>query len=573
MAITNFEFPGVTLDQVFERASTGTVSTLSAACIGRQFKLHRSDVASEAIVLSQPEGSKYDETNGLTVTLPVSADVIDAEITTQKLVVRDGIWAYGYATTLSPTITSVANKAIKFSAPVKDGAGKTADSIFLDRGLAVGDPIIISSDGTSISTEVVGINTVGTEGFVEVRVRDIGSFDTESTIEVAFCLLQGAKYGASTSTFAITSNNVVIEGALTVALAERGGSMGTLIAGDLLVEFREFADTYVGKLGSVSDPRDVERLLGGVTKDNPLALAVFFAVMAAKGTTVFFTGVSDESPANYADALGFLERRPEIYSIVPATEDQSVIREAAQICIGASEDVESKIRRTLWYGITSDVTGPLNEDIIVDIISKRYVSSYRAQAVWADGVLFRGERVPNFAVAAAAAGMRSFEPAHRPVSNLSYAFFSLEEPNGFSRAQLKRVGEEGIWIIANNHNDIPINMRQITSAMTNNLNLDEESIVACADEIALGLVHIGEDKVGCSNISPDLLSALSMDISLFMDSRLRNTGGNIYVGPQLISWKLLDMRQDEVNRDWVYATIVCEPPKPFNQFKMTMRVI
>lgn len=58
-----------------------------------------------------------------------------------------------------------------------------------------------------------------------------------------------------------------------------------------------------------------------------------------------------------------------------------------------------------------------------------------------------------------------------------------------------------------------------------------------------------------------------------MDSKLLNTTGSLYIGPQLVSWQLLEIYQDTVNLDWVYASIECEPPKPFNKFKMTLRVV
>ena len=58
-----------------------------------------------------------------------------------------------------------------------------------------------------------------------------------------------------------------------------------------------------------------------------------------------------------------------------------------------------------------------------------------------------------------------------------------------------------------------------------------------------------------------------------MDGFLANTSGSAYIGPQLLDWELLNLYQDTVNRDHVYANFTCEPPKPFNKFVMNMRVI
>ena len=137
-------------------------------------------------------------------------------------------------------------------------------------------------------------------------------------------------------------------------------------------------------------------------------------------------------------------------------------------------------------------TNPVQSDIVDAVVAKRYVSSYRAQCVWADGVLFNGQLVDNYAIAAAAAGMRAFEPCQRPLSNLPYNFFSVMDRHGLTKTSLKSIASNGIWIIDNNNNDVPVNMRQLTTAASNNINIDEESIVANADEIAISMSTVGE---------------------------------------------------------------------------------
>lgn len=652
MALQNFDFPGVTLRQEFAEASTGTTSTLAVACVGPQFNLHRADVATEAALIPQTS-TQYDPASGLTVaSLPGRATdaTLDSTPSTQRLVVKNG--AFTYTDSLTPTLQS--NGAIQFPEPVADGGGFTAAAVFGTRGAKIGDPVVLDWGSSKVHTEIIGMNMVAGKGYTEIIVKELGQTESGTLSKVNFGVYQDAVYPAGTDTFTISSSgSMVIQGNLTTPINELSGITGTLQSGTFYVEYRERTLKYVGKLGSVSSAADVESVLGGVTSENPLALAVYFAVMASNGVTVYFTATRDETSQSYLDGMDFLEKYSAVYSVVPTTEDKDVILAAAGSAIAASEDEESKIRRVLWFGntipdqvqiwqgtgtpsaveeenpqvITMDenvfyehpfrkgdylinnadgksyeiastdgmskatlvegvsiagtsqltfrlVRGnPLNEDLIDVIIGQRYVSSYRVQCVWADNILFNGEVVPNFAGAAAAAGMRSYEAPHRPLSNLGYAFFSIEEPHGFTRSQLKQIGSNGIWIIANNEDGTPINMKQITTAMQNNVNVDEESIVANADEIALDLVHAGETRVGNSNISPALIAALDMEITTRMEARLRNVSGSAYVGPQLLSWELLNIYQDTTNLDWVWAEIECEPPKPFNKFKMVMRII
>jgi hypothetical protein len=571
MALTNFDFPGVTLTQVFSETVTGTVGTLGVACVGQQYKTHNADYDTEAAKIT----AVYDAANGLTTPLPglVNAANIDTDTAHQRLVVKNGVFSYFTATAedLAPTING---STVTFNAAVTDGGGFTAAPQFGVRGAQIGDVVILKAGEKTVTTEIIGINTVTNKGYAEIRVADAGTIkSTDSGLTVTFCLRANATYAQGSATFSIgPTGTLTINGGLVTTLTELSDMSGTLVSGDLYIEYREKANDFVGKFGVLADPDEVKAVLGAPSKDNPLALAVFFALSASKGTMVYFTGVKADDVVGYAEAFDFLENYPEVYSLVPASENADVIRAALSSAVSASEDEESKVRRVVWFGITPTATGD-NYDIIEDVVAKRYVSHYRAVGVWADDILYNGEVVPNFAGAAAAAGMRSYEPCHRPISNLEYTFFSVAGTHGFTRSQLKQIGKEGIWIIGNNSNGMPINMKQVTTAVKNNINLDEESIVSNADEVCLSLCHVGENYVGNSNISGILMHYLKSDIELIMDAKLVDTSGDFRIGAQLLSWKLLNLYQDSVNLDWVWAELECEPPKPFNKFKMVVRIV
>lgn len=650
MAIVNFEFPGVTLTQEFTEAITTGTSTLSVACIGMQYKVHRVDYDAEDIKLPQDSVS-YSATTGLTVSgIPGRTlnGIIDTNKKTQTLVIKDAVFTY--AEIENGTLTG---GLIDCKKTLKDGLNHVADVLFGSRGVKVGDPVVLSDTGgtKTVITEIIGIYEAGDIGYSGIAVADLGEL-TDGTVKINFGCYQNIGLLAGADTFEINpdANQVVVKGKIQAPIGEKSGVMGTLQAGEMYVEYREQVFDYVGKLGSVSSISEVSQILGPVNVDNPLALAVYFAV--AGGSTVFFTGVSDETVDAYTTAAEYLEKFTYIYSIVPTTEDEDIIRALLTSVVTASEDPESKIKRTLWFGatvneivkatgtatfemadgensqtnsitltegsligadisagdkvldiatgveytiLTSDYkskvtvseqltdrsgvkvsfikTHPVQSDIVDAVVAKRYVSSYRAQCVWADGVLFNGQLIDNYAIAAAAAGMRAFEPCQRPLSNLPYNFFTVMDRHGLTKTSLKSIASNGIWIIDNNNNDVPVNMRQLTTAASNNINIDEESIVANADEIAISMSTVGESLVGCSNISPTLISVLQSLITANMDKRLVNTTGNDYVGPQLLSWNLEALYQDTVNLDWVYARFDCEPPKPFNRFNMTMRVL
>lgn len=650
MPLNNFDFPGVTFNQVFDSNAVSTPSTLSVLCVGTQYSLHKAGTKDEVEV---PNDASYSATSGLTATITSAiGGTIDDEPSTHHLVVKNGAFLYYTATDIDATATTaaaLANRTITFESPIKDGGGFEAATGFGSRGARVGDTVILTGTGsdTPIVTTILKIINVSGKGAVQMIV---GNTDELTTLtSVGFCAAKDVTFEESASTFTLASGTLSINGNIQVIIDDVSAeTYGVLQSGDFYIEYREALAQYVGKLGVVSSFNDLQEQLGPWCADNPLSLACYFAL--AGGRTVYFTGVADETGESYVTALDSLAKYTELYSIVPATEDRAIIEACMAYVKSISNDDEDVVRRALWYGVTADKniqlwageatistttvtvdsesddvyldtnlqhgdvialasdtskrwtiasvdgpkaltivagtaitagkqkyvilrTEPVAVDIVDNIVAKRCTQSERAMCVWADGLQFGGEDLPNYPLAAAAAGMRAAEYCHRPISNLGYSFFSLANTNAFTRDQLKLIGRNGIWIIANNQDGTPINMKQITTAIANDINRDEESIIANIDTIAMDVSRTGKERVGNSNISPDLIDALEDDLTIRMDKYKVNESGSAYIGPQLLDWELERIWQDPVNLDHIYASLWCQPPKPFNKFHITVRVI
>lgn len=626
MSIQNFDFPGTTLRQEFVEAPTGNIATLSAVVIGSHYKTHRADVAKEAIGW----GNVFiDGTNGRVFsTYPAGIEAALVDKDNAKVVLSSVFVQYSAITASSNSIT-VSGKKVTFAA--ESDALEAYEAI--KSKIKAGDQLLVKIG----SDEAIYTILVVEDNAVTVDKTFTGSIDS-----VEFC----RAYDKNIEVVPSQINNS------SVTITRQSVSMDDFPESTLLVRYatayldcREKNNEYVNVLGSVDHHTNVAPILGSPCKENPLALAVYAAAAAAKGTAVYFIAVEDETLDAYNNALGILDKY-RVYSVVPATDDDTISKAVHAAVEAISEDEEVKEYRTSFLSINTpsevvlvegeeatvsgtsvmftnavinqyrltlrdgDVlrygaqeraivayvgvdgvtlesafsgtpsgeikivrTKPAGGDLVKALIDKRQISSYRGQVVFADDILFDGEVVPNYFGAAAAAGMRSYEPSYRPISNLSYNFFSVKDTHKFTREQLKELGANGIWVIGNNADDTPVNLRQITSAMANDLNRDEESIIANADDIAYTLSNIGENQVGNSNITPSLLEYLGVAIKVRMDEKLTNSTGNQFIGPQLLSWNLVALYQSRINLDWVYATIECEPPKPFNKFKMTLRVI
>lgn len=578
MPITNFEFPGVTLRQTFAETPVGTERTLAVAIVGSIYKTHSASNES-------PVEDAYNPAAGTTFSLPGfenGSTVIDPDTKTQHLVVKDGVFSY-YNVSKGGSVDIKKNEdsSIEFT-----GVAFT-DEQFHQRGVIAGDPIVLKSaisSGSDIYTLTEVISVSG-----DNRVYIASSVLSEITGDIStvyFCEYADARFNAGGTTFLINTTDGSVEikptlgespagSGLKTTLADLGETQGTLLGGKFYIEYRENVKAYNGKLGSVGTVTDIVNIFGYPSKDNPVALACYAAVLAGNNAVTYFTGVDAETAVAYSTALDFLDNFDNIYSIVPASTNKDIIKACLASCVAISNDEESTVRRALWYGIDTNSGLGSTADKVAELITQRQErsTSERAVCIWADGLYVNGELVPNFVGAAAAAGMRAYEPAQRPLSNLGYSFLSVSESSGFTNSQLKDLGRNGIWIIANNTDGLPINKRQITTAVSNNINKDEESIISNSDTVALALCYVGKNLVGCSNITPELIEDLRFQIELVLSTFSTNRTGSVYIGPQLLSYNVVSVYQDTVNLDHIYADIEITPPKPFNRFHMTLRIL
>lgn len=231
--------------------------------------------------------------------------------------------------------------------------------------------------------------------------------------------------------------------------------------------------------------------------------------------------------------------------------------------------VQGDITESLKTGDKVDIYFTLknNAEIITDIIANKKISDKRMSYVFADGAIYKGHRVPNYCVAAALAGRRSAVEPHAPLSNVAMTAITTAEDHGFAASQIKQLGAFGFWRVGTNESGVCISRRQLTSAASGDVNLDQQSIVTNIDSIGLTLKTAGRNMVGNSNISPSVLSLLQVDLSTRLQSFREQK--NTFIGPQLLSCAVISVIQDPVNKDRVYAQVEGEPPKPFNRFHIT----
>lgn len=603
MPLKNFDFPKVVLKQQFAEVPSGVGSTLGVACIGPMYHVYGGNrLAPLADYVGEETGKYYRFGTQFTGELP------DSGVTGARYFARNPIVSYisfdaDYSDSDEGSYTEYSDSylASKGLGLIAASSAVPAGYVKLNLSFASAgeypDPIIKAfkkhrpgenggkigfrgATGNIVWRDITGVGESG-NGYYTIYFTVGGTEDIPATVSRYYL---GYEYDGYLE---VNAPSTTVP-ATTVLRPKYNGKVSQTDQVDfcpLFAAYRKAVQVDSFELMTFESLEDIETALGPVCADNPLALGCYCALMGGNGTVVYAVAVKDNSPLDYQNAIDFLDKYDGIYSIVPCVRswseesdsdvdsDGAIVHACVAACTASSADEENPLRRACWYGI--DYKGANAGATIAGLVQQRQQRSNteRAVCVWSDDPILNGEHIANFAVAAAAAGMRAYEPAHRPLSNLGYSFLQLGEGMGLTRSQLKLIASNGIWVVANNNDGLPVNKRQLTTAVANNLNLDEESIIANTDNIAMTVHQVGKNWVGCSNISPAMLVLLRDSLQQILDYFQLNLTEDPMVGPPLLSAEIIKLYQDPVQKDRVYAVFNCEPPKPFNEFQMTMRVL
>ena len=594
MPISNFQFPGVELTQEYAAATTAITSEQQVLCVGVRYKSDTFKPTNSESWIPQTGLAAQDVTG---IAAGYTLDNTTDGQAHQSLTITNGLFMYASDNTDTATVDATA-KTITFDFAVAFGNGVNADVRFGQRGIRVGDPIIIGKSGVDepIITTVVAITSSVTGGALDTVALASGDLTGTITI-IMFAVVATVEVqntGSATYYTLSTSGStptLEISGTIQTTLDGFGETpMSALLVfmravstdkvPSFTLNFREVYNTGTPLLDSVSSYADVVTKLGEPGLDNPLALCCACALSECGGIPVWFVTATADTAAAYALALGLADRRSNIYSIVPCTSDKALIKKCIELSNTVSSDKEGRTRRTVWYGIDADTTIPTDmpESVAAvkdDLIAQRKaVGAYvRAQCVWANGATYGSLDVPSYAVAAAAAGKRAYEAPQRPLSYLGFNAITVKNSIPFSMQQLRDLGAEGIWIVALNANDETVTMRQVTSAVADDLKQDEESMVSNVDNVCINLMQVGQNYVGNTNITPILLARINADITSILEYFTTNRTNSVYIGPQLLDYEIISLYQDPANQDHVIAVIAITPPRPFNRLIMTVTIL
>lgn len=118
----------------------------------------------------------------------------------------------------------------------------------------------------------------------------------------------------------------------------------------IFVHHRDLLQDNVVSIGSVRSGGEIERRLGTIHPDNPLAQGVSDAVLNASNAVVYFIGVESDDLAGYLAAIEVAKKTDKVYSFVPLTFDRT-IQDAVVAHVNAFSTPEVGLWRIAWLAV------------------------------------------------------------------------------------------------------------------------------------------------------------------------------------------------------------------------------
>jgi hypothetical protein len=200
-------------------------------------------------------------------------------------------------------------------------------------------------------------------------------------------------------------------------------------------------------------------------------------------------------------------------------------------------------------------------------------SSPRVVAIANDNVTlsaYSGQ--PSYYLAAAVAGLRSGVNPHQGLTSVSLSGVDYigEAITNMNVAQLNTIAGSGGWIIIKAEDGSFINRHAVTTDNTD-LNRREEQVRTNVDNMSYAFRRGLVPYIGRTNVTSGTLTDIDIALRGIGDG-FKSDIGFANIGPQLIDYEIVELRQHAVLKDHVVAVINLTIPYPLNNIDLKLVV-
>ena len=198
----------------------------------------------------------------------------------------------------------------------------------------------------------------------------------------------------------------------------------------------------------------------------------------------------------------------------------------------------------------------------------------RCSLVWSDKAVKEIDGkvtvIPNKYLAATVAGIGSAVVPQAPITHTEITTIdsAVRMYTKYTQKDLDNIAKDGVLIITQDAKDLPCYIRhQLTTETDKGVMYYEESCTRNLDNISYAIVDILEKYIGRANVTPSALRAIKVDMISVLNSFMDDSPADL-IGPSLINWDKLSIKQDTVFKDRVIVKVDLYLPLPLNNIKV-----
>jgi hypothetical protein len=198
----------------------------------------------------------------------------------------------------------------------------------------------------------------------------------------------------------------------------------------------------------------------------------------------------------------------------------------------------------------------------------------RCSLVWSDKAIkdIDGKLtvMPNKYLAATVAGIGSAVVPQAPITHTEITTIdsAVRMYTKYTQKDLDNIAKDGVLIITQDAKNLPCYIRhQLTTETDKGVMYYEESCTRNLDNISYAVTDILEKYIGRANVTPSALRAIKVDMISVLNSFMDDSPSDL-IGPSLINWDKLSVKQDKVFKDRVIVNVDLYLPLPLNNIKV-----
>lgn len=198
----------------------------------------------------------------------------------------------------------------------------------------------------------------------------------------------------------------------------------------------------------------------------------------------------------------------------------------------------------------------------------------RCSLVWSDKAIkeIDGKIIvmPNKYLAATIAGIGSAVVPQAPITHteITTVDSAVRMYTKYTQKDLDNIAKDGVLIVTQDAKGLPCYIRhQLTTETDKGVMYYEESCTRNLDNISYAIVDVLEKFIGRANVTPSALAAVKRDTIMTLNAFTEDSPSDL-IGPSLIRWDNLSVKQDATFKDRVIVKVDLFLPLPLNNIKV-----